>query len=140
MERVDHPYIIKTYGHFIVDVADQARFVFIFMQVSERLSWAIVNSNYPSSSWQLAEGDSLSVYMRQVNALESPLIPLMPTHLQVKVGLPEATCRRMFAQQVCFFLIWLTLWGVTFFVCLVVGFRRESHAPCWNFAQGFKNG
>lgn len=56
MERVDHPYIIKTYGHFIVDVAKQARFVFIFMQVSERLSWAILNSTYLHLHGSLQKG------------------------------------------------------------------------------------
>ena len=63
MERVDHPHIIKMYQHFIVDFAG-TRFVYIFMQ--------------------LAEGDSLSVYMRA----------------KVKFGLPEPVCKRMMAEMV----------------------------------------
>lgn len=64
LERVNHPNIIKLYQHFVVDIIpSQSRFVYIFMQ--------------------LAEGESLSIYMRKVD-----------------FGLPEATCKRMFAQMV----------------------------------------
>ena len=64
MEAVNHPHIIKMYEHFIVDLVDLSiRYVFIFMQ--------------------LAEGDSLSVYIRLV-----------------KRGLPELQCKQMMAQMV----------------------------------------
>ena len=64
LQRLDHPHIVRMYQHFIVDIIpDKKRFVYIFMQ--------------------LAEGKSLSIYMRNVS-----------------FGLPEATCKRIFSQLV----------------------------------------
>ncbi|KAI2803281.1 hypothetical protein RDWZM_001365 [Blomia tropicalis] len=60
LERINHPHIVKLYKHFMVDV-EQCRYVYIFMQ--------------------LAEGKSLSVFMRKL-----------------KSSLPEDECKRLFAQ------------------------------------------